>query len=252
MTHPTQHSLTPFLLHRAPWRLGFRLRSALGALVVVPLCAACASNPDDGLAEAGDMVVKVLSPEAKTQHLVFDTAEVSFQRLAMVPCAGDAGQVASNAFPADLMHDPSLHVVFESYVTDYCGAHLAFFPWPDSRVEELQDATALLRGSREDGTPFEVRSTLATALDFWSPDGTPFDSMHLVLGFDLEAWSKDADVAGLEPSDDSVLIDADHNPDVLAAFDAGFESAIGLYADSNGDGELTGDELSPVATTTPP
>ena len=213
---------------------------------------ACSSGTGTGNPSGGaELTVAAVSTEPTAQGLV-ESAWVSLRRVTLVPCASDAGPLTTLDFPADLLHMPPARLSFESSVTDYCTVRLDIAPATTGKPEALMGSSALVTGTRADGTPFEVQSTLATALDFTSPAG-PLDSMKLFLGVDLDAWFTDAAVQGAATTaDGGALVDADHNPDVLAAFDANLGLAFALYVDADGDERLTGDELTPVAPATAP
>jgi hypothetical protein len=215
--------------------------------------AACASGAGAGAGDppaAAELTLRSLSAEAPTQGLVLDGARIFLRRLSLVPCAADAASLSTYDFPIDLLHQPPARVTFESGVTEYCGVRLALAPFGGSTPAELAGLSALVRGVRSDDAPFELRSTLETTLELVTADG-PLEATKLVLGVTPEHWFTDADVDGAATAEDVALIDAEHNGDVLAAFDAATSLAFALYVDTNGDGELTDEELAPVATAAP-
>jgi hypothetical protein len=224
------------------------------ALAAVALASvACTSGTETGSPSGGaELAIGALSSEPTAQGLLVDTAWVSLTRVTLVPCASDAARLSTYDLPADLLHQPPAHLSFESAVSDYCTVHLELGPSTTKNPAELSGLTALVTGTRSDDTPFEVWSTLTTSLDFTSPAG-PLDAMRLFVGVNLDAWFADADVHGATTIGSGVaLVDYLHNPDVLAAFDADVGLAFSLYVDANGDEQLTGDELTPVASATVP
>lgn len=226
-------------------KLGARFRSLLLALAA----CACTSGTETGNPPTEHTItIMALSREAPTQALALDEGWLSLRRLALVPCAADAGTVSTYDFPIELFRDPPQSVTFETSVPDYCGVRAQIGPWPGATPAELSGLSAFVSGVRSDDLPFELRSTFAATLDFTSPSGA-LDSSHLVLGVLPEPWFADADVHGAATSPDGVaVVDGEHNAEVLAAFDAATPLAISLYADADGDGVLSGDEHMPVAT----
>jgi hypothetical protein len=229
-----------------------RIRTTLARLALLFASTACASGTETGNPPVtAELDISVLSREAPTQGLVLDEARIFLRRLSLVPCAADAASLSTYDFPVDLLHQPPARVTFESSVSEYCGVRLALAPFGGSTPAELAGLSTLVRGVRSDDAPFELRSTLETTLELVSANG-PLDATKLVLGVTPEHWFTDADVHGASTSPEGVaLIDAEHNPDVLAAFDAATPLAFALYVDTNGDGELTDEELAPVAIAAP-
>jgi hypothetical protein len=92
----------------------------------------------------------------------------------------------------------------------------------------------------------EIESRTPLAIDV---RGERFDARQLTLGFDLSIWLGNVDVDAAEPDDSGrILIDADHNAELLAPFEADLGRAPALYQDPDADGIVDEDELTPVAT----
>lgn len=186
--------------------------------------------------------------------MTFQSAELSLALVELVPCTADAAILQTHDFPIELLYEPWPHVIFVSAVTDFCGVNLNLAPdsASDTTLPDLQNLTALFRGTRADGTSFEIQSTLTVNFAFIE-SGAALDAAHLVVGADLSHWFSDVDLDHADVGDDGVVhVDANNNPDVLTAFDAGAATAFALYVDANGDGALTDDELTPVATASTP
>jgi hypothetical protein len=112
----------------------------------------------------------------------------------------------------------------------------------------LAGLSVFVGGVRSDGAPFTLASTLTRTLVLTSDTG-PLDATKLVLGVTPEHWFADADVHGAAVSPEgAAVIDAEHNPEVLAGFEAATAPAFALYVDADGDETLTGEELTPVAS----
>lgn len=220
-------------------------RMTLG-LMLLAACAGCSSSDDD--TEDGEVTILPLSENAPNAGLTFDTAELSLREFSVQPCAPDAAALSVSDFPIDLFLDPPAGVEFVTGVSSYCGIQAKIGPATSADLPELQGSSVLLHGTRADGATFALTSGLVTTLSLESTE--PFDVRHLVLGVDLDAWFANVDVTDAAASDDGVLIDADDDPDLLAAFEGDTASAFALYDDTNGDGQLTDAELVPVASAT--
>jgi hypothetical protein len=222
------------------------------ATLALAACAGCTSSdaPIDG---GGDLDIAALSHDPTSKGVAFDAAELSLHRTSLLPCMADAAILQTFDFSIDLLHLPPPKIIFESAVTDFCGLDLDLAPAPGGSLPDLKGLTAVFRGTRADGAAFELHSKLTSSLQFHNA-AKVLDAKHLVLGADLEAWLSGVDLDGADTMDDgSVLVDADHNPDLLSAFDGAALTALALYEDTNGDETLTDAELVPVSTAqTPP
>jgi hypothetical protein len=217
--------------------------------LALALASACSSGTETGNPPAAaELTIAALSNQAPTQGLVLEEARIFLEHLSLVPCDTSAAPLTTDDFPIDLFHDPPAHVTFESAVTDYCGVRLDVAPFGGSAPAALAGLSVFVSGVRSDDATFTLASTLAGTLVLVSDTG-PLDATKLVLGVTPEHWFADADVHGAEVSPEGVaVIDALHNPDVLAGFEAGTAPAFALYVDADADGLLTGEELTPVAT----
>jgi hypothetical protein len=222
-------------------------KTTLGVLLLA-LTAGCSSGGADYPDGGGELVIMPLSRDATSNGYTLDTAELSFRSISLEPCVPDAALLRTRDFSIDLFHAPAPSVGFFSSVTDFCGLTVELAPATSSDLPELYGASARFQGTSADATAFTLTSTLDTTLAFETDKA--LDAMNLVLGVDLDAWFENVDLTNAATSDDGLLIDADHNPDVLAAFDQAASGAAALYDDADGNGKLTGDELVPVATAT--
>ena len=221
---------------------------------VLAACVGCTAGSDDDSDNGGQVSIAPVSRDPTANSVTVESAELSLALVELVPCTTDAAILTTNDFPIELLYEPWPHVIFVSAVTDFCGVDLNLAPEPasDPGLTDLQNLTALFRGTRADGTNFEIHSTLSVNFEFME-SGSTLDAAHLVVGADFNRWFSDVDLDHADLTDDGVaLVDADHNPDLLTAFDAGAATAFALYVDANGDGALTDDELTPVATASTP
>lgn len=219
--------------------------------VVLATCAGCTSSDDTPTDGGGELEIAALSHDPTSYGVAFDTTELSLHRTSLLPCVANTAILNTFDFSIELLHVPAPRIIYESSVTDFCGVDLDLAPAPGASLPDLQGLTAHFHGTRTDGVTFELESKLTTSLEFRNA-GKTLDAQHLMLGADLDAWFSGLDLDDAETTDDGVRIDADDNPDLLAAFDAAALGALALYEDKDGDGSLTEDELVPVATATTP
>jgi hypothetical protein len=203
----------------------------------------CSSN--DELEDTGGLAVVSISalPFAPENAFEVEEAWVALRRVDLVPC-GDEGTIGVSDFPADLLNHPPVQALYHTGLFEYCSVHLEIEP--ALLANETEPHAALVHGKRADGVSVEIESNFTTAIDV---AGQRFDVSRVVLGFDLTSWLSGIDLDALEPdADGRVLIDSEHDPDLLDAFDRGLELAPALYRDLDADGLVGPDELTPIAT----
>ena len=205
--------------------------------------AGCSSDPETGFPDTPPKIsITALSAEIPEREIAVSDARLALATLFFVPCDPGSAKLGTRDFRINLLVYPPSSLTLDSFVSDYCRIEADLAP-PSTELP-----TTHLAGTRADGTPFELTSRQTLALDLDSvPAGQSFDATKLVLGADLTAWLADVDLDGAEATDDTVLIDADHNADLLETFEATTVAALSLYFDANDDGLLMDDELEPVA-----
>lgn len=136
---------------------------------------------------------------------------------------------------------PATHTEMNSGL--YCGARLPFVNGsasvPAAAPSALRDHAIVLDGTLADGRRFELQSASAVKASLRaSGAGFPMDAMHpgVVFGFDVATWLGELDW-GVVP-DEMVMIDAEHNPELLQAFEARVASGVALFRDDDEDGLL--------------
>jgi hypothetical protein len=169
---------------------------------------------------------------------------LGLRSLEIVPCADDAAALGVEDYPVELTVEPAALASFESGVTDYCDLRVAIAPAP-SGLPELGGLGVFVRGTRADGVPFEIRSTLELAVALASSEA--FGAEHLALGFDLAAWFAGVDVDAATITGGVAVVDESANADVLEAFEANTTASIALYVDADRDAVLDADELEAIA-----
>jgi len=207
--------------------------------------AGCSSATVPPTVDPPQIQISALDGSVESQSLGLDAAAIYIEKLSFIPCDPKAASLGTTAFPVDVFKFPPSSLTLDSAVSDYCTIYVELKAGT-STAHGLDASSVHVAGARDDGVTFDVTSTVAVSLDFVS--SKPFDATKLFLGVDFDAWFADAHVKGAEPNDDgAVVVNADTNADLLAAFDAATTNAFALYVDANHDGKLTDDELEPVA-----
>jgi len=176
-----------------------------------------------------------------------ERALVALEILTLVPC-GDYDRRGFEPVNVDLTARPPLELDAPGTAPTYCGGYVAPYAGETPTLAELEGRSVLIEGTRADGTPFRIASA-ETPLVTLFPEtaGTPFSAHGLLLGFDLATWLGAVDLDAAAVEDGQITLDASHNTDELAAFEARTASATAFYADTDGDGALTRDDQAPVA-----
>jgi hypothetical protein len=207
--------------------------------------AACGGDDDFDDTIGGTAIVSISALSATPSgDFAIDEAWVALEWLELTPCSNDVGAIGIGELPADLLHDPPLHAEFGTGVLDYCGMLLEVRP--SASRTELDGFSAIVRGTRSDGAPVVIESVVKTDI---AVSGPSFNVSRVVLGFDLAVWLAGVDVDAAELDDEGVArIDAGHNAELLAVFEAALAAAPAVYQDYDHDGQVGEDELTPVAT----
>lgn len=130
----------------------------------------------------------------------------------------------------------------------YCGARLPFVNGsasaPAAAPSSVRDHAIVLDGVLSDGRKFELQSADASEV-FVRASGPGFamDAAHpgVVFGFDVAKWLGELDWSSAPG--DAVMIDADHDPELLQAFEARLASGVSLFRDDDQDGVLDADPV---------
>ena len=165
--------------------------------------------------------------------LAVQRAFVAASGMTLEPCAKDVAALVLDARGYDLLDAPSEEVT--TGVADWCGIELDVDP-PSSSPKGVPKGSSLYVGAQTaEGAALEFASEGSHALRFQAAKGG-FGSASLLLGFDLASW-----LTGLPFAE----------PDMAEAESALLDSQLGasaaLYADTNENGELDEEELTPLA-----
>lgn len=184
--------------------------------------------------------------------LEVEHAFVTLERIELLPCSGDAKGVELSVGELDLAQRPPRALLADSEETEFCAARVLFARGAGEAAPQLAGRSALVQGVRADGVSFEVASEQVLTVDLAaSPPTTPFGSRRLLLGFDLAKWLNGVGVETATAENGAVSIDPTLEPDALAVFDAQTKSALALFDDADGNGQLASDNQPPAASAGP-
>ena len=181
-----------------------------------------------------------------------DRAFVMLDRVELLPCSGNGKSLELSVGEVELTQRPTRLLLVESEETDFCAARVLLARGASDLAPELAGRSALVAGVRSDGVPFQIASELELTVDLTSgPPASPFGSRRLLLGFNLAKWLSGVGVETAVAENGTVSIDSTHGPDALAVFDAQTKSAVALFDDADGNGQLAGDNQPPAASAEP-
>lgn len=160
-------------------------------------------------------------------------------------CPGDGQPLSLPALGVG-DHAAGAHVetTFEARDGNFCTFTLPFRRAqrvPSGAPSELQGRSVLLLGELADGTPFSVASDAEPRLELAAEDsGIELSSAEasLLVAFDFAAWLRAVPFGEATRADGKLVVDRDHNPELLAAFEAALGAGVSLYRDANADGVL--------------
>jgi hypothetical protein len=177
--------------------------------------------------------------------ITLERAVMALGQIRLVPCSPGAPPVNFGPVELDLTQKPAALLRAAGTDGEYCSAHVSL---THGAGDELAGRSVALRGTRADGAPFELSSTLELDVDLHTnPPDTPFGARRLILAFNFATWFAGVNVAGAMVEDGLVSIDATRNTAVLDAFDARAGLTPALYDDADGNGQLAGDDQPPTA-----
>lgn len=180
-------------------------------------------------------------------------AWVSLGPISLVACDAAASEVL-RPIAEDIVAAPAPRA-FETEGDVYCGLGTRYDrasgELPGGAPVELPGRSLVVIGQRNDGVGFRLATELSAPVSLAATaPGFSVDALEhsLILAFDLASWfdTVDLTVATLE-TDGSIRVDAQRNPALLGAFDAGIGGSATLHHDIDHDGELDADELAVLA-----
>jgi len=199
---------------------------------------------------------ELVSFEDDSGDLVVNSAWMVFGDLRFVSGEDDcedpaeADVTVDGPLVVDLIDMESVIDSFKLKSGEYCRIRLPMdrgAQLPPGAPGALDDAAIAIEARRSDGTPVYLTSRSTEDLELKSDDDDPLtvdeDNRHLLVAFDLAVWfdELDLDSAGAEPNGD-ILIDDDHNQELLDDFEDNIEDAMELFGDDDEDGDLDDDE----------
>ncbi len=135
----------------------------------------------------------------------------------------------------------------------YCGVDLRLRRADGSSgVASLPGQTILIRGRRDDGVPFLIRTGRRDSLQLVARDPKGFaiadGRQRLFLAVDLGRWMEGIDLAALVPGrgkNGMIRIDEHSHRDVLRRFEQNLRAGLALCGDLDDDGVLSPRECAP-------
>ena len=162
-------------------------------------------------------------------------AFVSASAVTLLPCLSDAGELELGARGYELTQNPPMTERVTTAVLELCGLRVDIDPVAASASDDLPKGTTLyVEGQDAAGNDFSISSQSSSSLLFAPESGASFGDQPLLLGFDLSLWLAGLPVPDM-PRASSALLDSQ------------LLEAAALYVDSNGNGALQADEMTPVA-----
>lgn len=174
-------------------------------------------------------------------------ADVGLSEAGTCPTGGDAidfpGPVAANLLTGEIYPAPPRwsRDAADSYCemqADVRAAGSAIKGAPAA----LADYGAFVRGTRSDGTPFELRLDVDARLHIGAPGKPDFTlnkgPVGLLLTFNLDAWISGAVLSQAEIKDGTITADKNNNAQVADAVKQQIPGSAGLLRDANRNGLL--------------
>jgi hypothetical protein len=127
----------------------------------------------------------------------------------------------------------------------YCAFRTRVSPLSDTISNiplELLGHSALIRGERGDGTPFEARVDVMDLILITGSNGPDFrlgtGLVGLILAFDLGAWFDPGLMAAAQATNGTILISPESNKEIEKDMRQRIPTSSRLFTDANGDGRL--------------
>ena len=135
---------------------------------------------------------------------------------------------------------------FELAASQYCALDLPFARVAagairDGEPASLEQHSLMIAGLLSDGTPFSILSSAVPTVHLIADAGSFEISpgrANTLIAFDVATWLADLDWQSAQRENGAVVLSADQNPALLAAFESNLARGIALYRDTDGDGRL--------------
>lgn len=181
-------------------------------------------------------------------NITVERAFAALDAIELFPCASGLPPQRFEGIAAELTQKPPLELGAPGTDQHYCSARVALGATAEPTLPELDGLSVFVEGTRADGTPFRIASAEPVTVDLHTnPPNTPFSATGLLLGFDFAIWLDGVDLDGATVESSLVTLDATHNVEALAVFEAQGALSPALYDDSDGNGQLAGDNQPPAA-----
>jgi hypothetical protein len=224
-------------------------RLAVACAIAIPMIGGCTGSETGNPSATANLrlAVRATDPSIATVGETGDAIRVeelwlSVTRIAAVPCAAGAEEVAINQEPIGDNLVPGLDAG-KLPVGEYCGLRMMLAPTTLSTLPTgvtTGPASVAVYGTRSDDVPFAVLS--AAPLDLFIPGAafTISDGHSLLLAFDVSAWLRDAVLDSAAVVDGLAVLDGREHPSLTATFEAQLTAT--LHDDLNLDGHVDADE----------
>lgn len=159
-------------------------------------------------------------------------------------------------FVVDLLENSSVPDMSEVEVEPgtYCEIELNFDQLATEEIPDgilstdpIVEQSLFIEGTREDGTPFEIRLSEDDRfkLEGSSVDGfiIDADSGAFFISFNFDLWFVNVDLNEADISDGIILIDSENNTTLRELIVENIKGSAQLFRDLDGDGVLGEDEL---------
>ncbi len=167
-------------------------------------------------------------------------AYLSMSTLTVMPCRADADEIVLSPRGYELISDPPNQELIGTNVTELCALRLDIDPLSENAAEGVpEDASVYIEATDDAGVARTLTGTRSWSILLEARDGESFGELPLLLGVDVSTW-----LVGVSMTEELGDFPLDAVPDDL-------EAAIALYADTNENGAIDGDEQTPVAQPVP-
>ena len=161
--------------------------------------------------------------------------------------------LAAGPFLGDLVAGHTAPGWFRLPAARFCRAEYASRRAPPGGPPGMRGYTVLVRGRRDDGARFVIRSRRRDVVQLVAPEQgvrIAAGKGRLFLAADLGRWLADIDLAAVPPGrgrDETIRIDDGTNQGVLRVFERNLLAGVSLCRDQDGDGTLGPSERSQAA-----
>lgn len=220
------------------------MKPALPFLLLATGCVTETGNPEldvelrAAATSSTDQVAVAALPTLSVEEAWVNIEEVRLVQAEVCDSSPETDHEVQGPFPTDLVSDTPDTIRIPAAEGNYCRLRVEL---DEGGTGALSDLSIFVAGARGDGVPFEIRTDEVFELEVrGAGSGFALDptGRQLLLGFDMSAWLGGIGLEEAVPDGGVVLVDEDHEPVLLEAFEEAVEAALGLWDDHDGDGDL--------------